>query len=108
MSQLGGTIQFVDASSTSALANSNSDGSGDVTVSSVNYDTGVITASAAVNTSIVSGDDVVIVLNSSLNGDRIRGPYAKIKLTLNKSTASELYSVNVNFTNSSLNHALGQ
>lgn len=105
---IGGTIQFVDASSTSALANSNSDGSGDVTVSSVNYDTGVITASAAVNTSIVSGDDVVIVLNSSLNGDRIRGPYAKIKLTLNKSTASELYSVNVNFTNSSLNHALGQ
>ena len=105
---IGGTIQFVDASSTSTLANSNADGSGNVDVSSVNYDTGVITASAAVNTNIANGDDVVIVLNSSLNGDRIRGPYAKIKLTLNKSTASELYSVNVNFTNSSLNHALGQ
>jgi len=105
---IGGTIQFVDASSASTLVNSSSDGSDDVTVSSVNYDTGVITASADVNTDITSGDDVVIILNSSLNGDRIRGPFAKIKLTLNKSTASELYSVNVNFTNSSLNHALGQ
>jgi len=105
---IGGTIQFVDASATSALVNSNSGGTADVTVSSVNYDTGVITASGTVNTSIVSGDDVVIILNSSLNGDRIRGPYAKIKLTLNETSASELYSVNVNFSNSSLNHALGQ
>lgn len=101
---VGSTIKFIDGSS---FANSNNTDDGFVTVDSVNYDTGVITASGNVLSS--SANKVMVVFtDSALNGDRIRGPYAKIKLTLNETSASELYSVNVNFTNSALNHALGQ
>jgi len=101
---VGSTIKFIDGNS---FVYSNNTNNGFVTVESVNYDTGVITASGNVLSSS-AGKVMVVFTNSSLNGDRIRGPYAKIKLTLNETNASELYSVNVNFTNSALNHALGQ
>ena len=42
------------------------------------------------------------------DGDKIRGHYAKIKLTNTSSDLIELFSVNTHYTNSRPNHALGQ
>lgn len=45
---------------------------------------------------------------SHIDGDRIRGHYAKIKLTNNSSDKVELFSISTHIANSPLNHALGQ
>lgn len=42
------------------------------------------------------------------DGDKIRGHYAKIKMTNTSSDLIELFSVNTHYTNSRPNHALGQ
>lgn len=47
-------------------------------------------------------------LKSGVDGDRIRGHYAKISLTNSSSTKEELFSISTHISNSPLNHALGQ
>jgi hypothetical protein len=56
----------------------------------------------------VQGKEIVYVTDQSTDGDKIRGHYAKIKLTNTSDTLTEIFSVNTHYTNSRLNHALGQ
>tara|TARA_R110001592_G_scaffold122406_2_gene329162 strand:+ start:118 stop:4305 length:4188 start_codon:yes stop_codon:yes gene_type:complete len=71
-------------------------------------------ASVAGN-SITFGEDAsptsghtYLVLSPSLNGDPMRGHWAKIKLTNSSNTKHELYCINTHVTDSKSHHPLGQ
>ena len=61
-----------------------------------------ITFSGAV--SVSAGDLLVVVGNSSIEGDQIRDYFAKVKLTKTTSTPIELYAVNTVFADSKLHN----
>ena len=48
------------------------------------------------------------VSNSTVNGDQMRGPYAKVKLTISDTTPFELHAVNVDYSFSKLDARLTQ
>lgn len=53
-------------------------------------------------------DQLVVVSDSSFDGDQMRGPYARIKLTTSTTEPLELHAVNVDYSFSKLDSRLGQ
>jgi len=54
--------------------------------------------------SFTDGDVLVVVANSSIEGDQIRDYFAKINLTKTSSDAIELYAINMSFADSKLHY----
>jgi hypothetical protein len=75
----------------------------EVTVLDV-YEDGVIQTSA-VDASSAIGSPVVLITNSEIDGDSIRGHYALIKLSNTANNKYEVYCVNAHVTLSNLNHS---
>jgi hypothetical protein len=66
-----------------------------------------ITCSGSVS-GVSSGDTVLAVSNSGIEGDAIRDSFMKIRLTNTSTSQIELYSVNAVFNKSNLHNQLGQ
>jgi hypothetical protein len=98
---VGSVIKYIDEGVLADI------GASELTVVSVDVANKEIVVSGDA-TLINNRDELVIILNSTSEGDRIRGHYAKIELTNDSTSPVELYSVDVNFTNSRPNYALGQ
>lgn len=75
----------------------------EVTVLDV-YEDGVIQTSA-VDASSAIGSPIVLITNSEIDGDSIRGHYALIKLSNTANNKYEVYCVNAHVTLSNLNHS---
>ena len=56
----------------------------------------------------IYGDQLVVISDSSFDGDQMRGPYARIKLTTSTTEPLELHAVNVDYSFSKLDSRLGQ
>jgi len=56
----------------------------------------------------LSQGQLVVVSDSSIDGDQMRGPYARIKLTTSTTEPLELHAVNVDYSFSKLDSRLGQ
>ena len=72
-----------------------------VTVASITSEN-VLTMSGAIAVSAL--DVLVVVANSSIEGDQIRDYFAKINLTKTSSNAIELYAINMSFADSKLHY----
>ena len=79
---------------------------GGSTISSVSLPNKITLSSAPV--AGIVGKEVMYKTDQSTDGDKIRGHFAKIKLSNTNANLIEIFSVNSHFTNSKLNHALGQ
>ena len=80
----------------------------DLNVETVNSSQRKITTDAPVGSGYPGYLIAIKSVTPHTDGDRIRGHYAKIKLTNNSSNKVELFSISTHITNSPLNHALGQ
>jgi len=78
----------------------------ELTVSSVDSNAQITLSGTSILT--VVGKKVFVVLDSATNGDVMRGHWAKINLTNTGMSNSELYSVNVNVSESKSHHSLEQ
>lgn len=56
----------------------------------------------------LAGTNVKIIYNRAVNGDKMRGHWAKITLTNSASSKHELYCINTHITDSKFHHPLGQ
>ena len=98
---LGVNTRFVDSGSFSTPGGSDADS----VINSKTSDT--ITIQGTASATLV-GKDLFYITDQSSDGDKVRGHYAKIKLSNTSSDLIEIFSVNTHYTNSRLNHALGQ
>ena len=99
---VGSVIKRYNAD-TQSLENIGTSPDEEVTVLDVLED-GVIQTSA-VDASSAIGSPVVLITNSEIDGDSIRGHYALIKLSNTANNKYEVYCVNAHVTLSNLNHS---
>ena len=59
-------------------------------------------------TGLVADDEVVLIANSSIEGDSIRDYYLKARLVNPSTTAHELYAINFIYSKSNLHNQRGQ